>query len=208
MNANHNGAFDRSSPSVVTQQTVTFDLAIEFHAALALSDFSEEERCAYWYSEQDLSEIQSEVASILELMDSNTFIEDEDNCTRGLESRTRRSMETLAKSKAIVLEAISREYFLLKHYGENAEGVRCICWEIYVRDEESARLRAMMDEEEAFRIFLEDSIDMLRGSSAITFDIDYLDGCSFDECDEDLVSLSPPTSSDKLARHLFTSANL
>jgi hypothetical protein len=197
-------------PPLIIQRTVNFDLAVRVHASLALSDFSEEEKYSYWYSNDDLEDIQCEVIATLDLMEMNEFIEDEENCARGLESRTQRAMESRAVNRASAFEAISREYFLLKHYGENAAGLRSMCWEIFVRDEEAARLRAVIDEEEAFLIFLEDATAnmMMERDSTLAFDmhdcrVENGNFNDYQECDEECESLTSPTRKGS-PRHVMT----
>ena len=142
---------------VPSQRTVRFCSPILVNTGLGVTDFSREERQSYWYTNEELEDIGCEAVATVELMDINAFIEDEEYCSRGLESKTQRAIERVSQNRAVVYAAIARESFLRKYYGENAAGLRNSCWEIYAYDEESAHLRAVVDEEEAFRIFREDA---------------------------------------------------
>lgn len=110
------------------------------------------------------------------------MIDDEDFCPRGLECRTRRGIQIRVKNKAAVLRAISREYFMHRHYGESAAGVRVSCWQIIHQDEEAARMRGLIDEEEALSIFLEDAEYMNAAGLLVG-----TEGCAGDDDDEDFL---------------------
>ena len=146
-----------SDPPSLSQKTLRFYSAVQPDTGPGVMDLSQDERHSYWYSNEELEDIGCEAVATVELMDINAFIEDEDHCSRGLESKTQRAIERVSQNRAVVFTAIARESFLRKYYGDNAAGVRSSCWEIYAYDEEAAHLRAVVDEEEAFRIFLEDA---------------------------------------------------
>jgi len=146
-------------PSGVSK-TVCFSSTVRSYAGLALSEFSEEEKASCWYSVADLQDRMQYTLATLDFMETNEFMEDDEHCSRGLETRTQRARKSRASNRAVVFQAIKRESQLRQLYGYNSTGVRSMCWEIYVHDEESARLRALLDEEEAFRILSEDALEV------------------------------------------------
>ena len=119
------------------------------------------------------------------------MIDDEDFCPRGLECRTRRGIQTRSKNKEAVLRAISREYFMHRHYGESAAGVRVSCWQIIHQDEEAARMRGLIDEEEALSIFLEDAEYMNAAGLLVG-----TEGCAGDD-DEEFLAYNDEEAEDR-----------
>lgn len=118
---------------------------------------SAEEINACWYSPTDLLKIQVDIDRTLRLMETHLPIDEETQCTRGLERSTEAVKETSRKERAEIVQAVVRDHYMERRYGHTGGssvaakyGQRC------AQDKEAAHLLGMVDEDEALKIIVLD----------------------------------------------------
>jgi len=147
--------------STGTKTRVSFNPRARIRLVPTVESYSQEETDAYWYSSEDLTMIMNDVCSIVERMERNQPMDETTECTRGLEKRTRTSIESRKGERVQMLEAVAREYYMQKQYDHDPEVLANMYKRRCAQDQESARLIGTVDEEEALRIFLHDAAQVL-----------------------------------------------
>jgi len=157
-------SIDISRPSRAQQETrrsVSFNPRARIRSISPVGSYSSEERDAYWYSQNDLALIQEDMAQTIMLMETNQPNDESTQCFRGLERRTRTALEAKKNERIELLEAVAREYYMQKQYGQD----ECALAEMYrqrcAQDTESAQLMGIVDADQAYAILLQDIVDVL-----------------------------------------------
>ncbi|KAG7342002.1 hypothetical protein IV203_007094 [Nitzschia inconspicua] len=84
------------------RKRVSFAPSCTFHCTIARNDYTEEETAVVWYSQQELNQIRTKAAKLVELLEkSNGYLGHKRYCTRGLEGHTRAGYKNKMMNRGI-----------------------------------------------------------------------------------------------------------
>ena len=95
--------------------TVSFAPSIRFKPVKHIDDFTDEEIEDIWFTEYDLNVIRADcVATVRNMINNKELIDEETNCTRGLEFKTPAGAKFRKKNKQTAIKAVMAEQRLQK----------------------------------------------------------------------------------------------
>lgn len=140
-----------AKPAKRERKRVTFKPRVSVRPTIHISEYSEEEMKDIWFCRSDFSVMKAAFAHTVRMISRGTYKgDDEDNCARGLEQRSRKGSLARRENKTNGLDAVLFEQRRQQHHGiVNAELIR----QAYVKENVQCRLtslkRGIRDQEEA-----------------------------------------------------------